>query len=70
MIIQTKKRRGENAYKQVKQVDQQYRRGIITDGERYNKIIDIWTHAGDQISNVMFREIEEIRIAKDSIRSI
>jgi len=49
----------ENAYKQVKQVDQQYRRGIITDGERYNKIIDIWTHAGDQISNVMFREIEE-----------
>ena len=49
----------DNAYKQVKQVDQQYRRGIITDGERYNKIIDIWTHAGDQISNVMFREIEE-----------
>jgi DNA-directed RNA polymerase subunit beta' len=49
----------ENAYKQVKQVDQQYRRGIITDGERYNKIIDIWTHAGDQISAVMFREIEE-----------
>ena len=48
----------ENAYKQVKQVDQQYRRGIITDGERYNKIIDIWTHAGDQISNVMFRELE------------
>jgi DNA-directed RNA polymerase subunit beta' len=55
----------ENAYKQVKQVDQQYRRGIITDGERYNKIIDIWTHAGDQISNVMFREIEENRGRKE-----
>src|SRR5215831_3025859 len=48
----------ENAYKQIRQVEQQYRRGIITDGERYNKIIDIWTHAGDEISNVMFRTLE------------
>ncbi|HEY2713726.1 MAG TPA: DNA-directed RNA polymerase subunit beta' [Chthoniobacterales bacterium] len=47
-----------NAYKQIKQVEQQYRKGIITDGERYNKIIDIWTHAGDEISNVMFRTLE------------
>ncbi|MEP6937533.1 MAG: DNA-directed RNA polymerase subunit beta' [Chthoniobacterales bacterium] len=48
----------EHAYKQIKQVEQQYRKGIITDGERYNKIIDIWTHAGDEISNVMFRTLE------------
>src|ERR1043166_9250395 len=48
----------ENAYKQIRQVEQQYRRGIITDGERHNKIIDIWTHAGDEISNVMFRTLE------------
>ena len=47
-----------NAYKQIKLVEQQYRKGIITDGERYNKIIDIWTHAGDEISNVMFRTLE------------
>src|SRR5437868_4219039 len=48
----------ENAYKQIRQVDQQYRKGIITDGERYNKIIDIWTHAGDEISSAMFRTLE------------
>src|SRR5205823_5226588 len=48
----------QNAYKQIRQVEQQYRKGIITDGERYNKIIDIWTHAGDEISNVMFRTLE------------
>ncbi len=48
----------DNAYKQIKQVEQQYRKGIITDGERYNKIIDIWTHAGDEISSVMFRTLE------------
>src|SRR5437870_5549594 len=48
----------DNAYKQIKTVEQQYRKGIITDGERYNKIIDIWTHAGDEMSNVMFRTLE------------
>ncbi len=48
----------ENAYKQIRQVEQQYRKGIITDGERYNKIVDIWTHAGDEISSVMFRTLE------------
>ncbi len=47
-----------SAYKQIGEVDKQYRRGIITDGERYNKIIDIWTHAGEEIANVMFRTLE------------
>jgi DNA-directed RNA polymerase subunit beta' len=48
----------DSAYRQIAQVEQQYRRGIITDGERYNKIIDIWTHAGEEIANVMFRTLE------------
>jgi len=48
----------DNAYKQIAVVEKQYRAGIITDGERYNKIIDVWTHAGDEISNVMFRTLE------------
>jgi DNA-directed RNA polymerase subunit beta' len=48
----------DSAYKQIAQVEQQYRRGIITDGERYNKVIDIWTHAGEEIANVMFRTLE------------
>jgi len=48
----------DSAYRQIGEVDKQYKRGIITDGERYNKIIDIWTHAGDEISNVMYRTLE------------
>ncbi|MBC7840223.1 MAG: DNA-directed RNA polymerase subunit beta', partial [Nitrospiraceae bacterium] len=48
----------DSAYRQIGEVDKQYKRGIITDGERYNKIIDIWTHAGEEISNVMFRTLE------------
>src|SRR5471032_58230 len=58
IIPNEKKHELEHAYKQIGEVDKQYRRGIITDGERYNKIIDIWTHAGDEISNVMFRTLE------------
>jgi len=46
------------AQKQIGEVEKQYRRGIITPGERYNKIIDIWTHCTDQISNVMIQTLE------------
>src|SRR5271154_7168928 len=48
----------EDALKDVADVEKQYRRGIITDGERYNKIIDIWTHATDKISNIMYAAME------------
>jgi DNA-directed RNA polymerase subunit beta' len=48
----------DNAYKNLAVVEKQYRNGIITDGERYNKVIDIWTHAGEEIANVMFRTLE------------
>src|SRR3982075_1734302 len=48
----------DKAYKQIALVEKQYRSGTITDGERYNKIIDIWTQAGEEISNVMFRTLE------------
>ena len=33
------------AREQIEEVEVQYKKGVITDGERYNKIIDIWTHA-------------------------
>jgi DNA-directed RNA polymerase subunit beta' len=59
MIIPTEKRTQiEKAYKEIALVEKQYRSGIITDGERYNKIIDIWTHAGEEISNTLFRTLE------------
>ncbi len=46
------------AKQEVIHVEEQYRRGIITDGERYNKIIDIWTHTTDAISDGIFRELD------------
>jgi DNA-directed RNA polymerase subunit beta' len=48
----------EAAQKQISEVEKQYRKGVITPGERYNKIIDIWTHCTDQIANVMLRTLD------------
>ena len=49
----------EGAHRQIREVEKQYRKGVITPGERYNKIVDIWTHCTDQISSVMFRTLEQ-----------
>jgi DNA-directed RNA polymerase subunit beta' len=49
----------EAAHRQIKEVEKQYRKGVITPGERYNKIVDIWTHCTDQISAVMFKTLEQ-----------
>ena len=46
------------AKQDVKNVEDQYRKGLITDGERYNKIIDIWTHATDRVSELIFEELD------------
>jgi DNA-directed RNA polymerase subunit beta' len=47
-----------SARKRIEDVENQYRRGIITGGERSNKIIDIWTSATDQIAKAVFEKLE------------
>jgi DNA-directed RNA polymerase subunit beta' len=49
----------DSAQKKIREVEKQHRKGIITSGERYNKIVDIWTHATDQIASVMFKTLEQ-----------
>jgi DNA-directed RNA polymerase subunit beta' len=44
---------------EVLKVYNQYRDGLITNGERYNKVIDIWAHVTEKVSEEMFRELEE-----------
>ncbi|MCL4130013.1 UNVERIFIED_CONTAM: hypothetical protein GTU68_062102, partial [Idotea baltica] len=41
------------ADKKVEEIDQQYQEGLITSGERYNKVIDIWSEVGDKIADDM-----------------
>ncbi|HVV83711.1 MAG TPA: DNA-directed RNA polymerase subunit beta' [Kofleriaceae bacterium] len=45
------------AKKEVNEIEEQYTEGLITDGERYNKVVDIWANAAEAISKDMMRDI-------------
>jgi len=47
----------EDATKEVKRIAAQYGDGLITAGERYNKVIDIWANVSEQIANAMMDRI-------------
>jgi DNA-directed RNA polymerase subunit beta' len=47
----------ERAEKEVKEIEQQYVSGLVTVGERYNKVVDIWGKAGDEVSKVMMAQL-------------
>ncbi|MBL6986348.1 MAG: DNA-directed RNA polymerase subunit beta' [Methylobacter sp.] len=44
---------------EVNEIQSQYASGLVTDGERYNKVVDIWSHANDQIAKVMMDGLGE-----------
>ena len=63
------------ARKKVKEIEAQGKAGVITESERYNKIIDIWTHVTDKISDVMFddmkkEEFEKFVVGKPRFNSV
>jgi DNA-directed RNA polymerase subunit beta' len=53
-----KERHIASARREVNEVEQQYQDGVITNGERYNKVVDIWAHATELIAEDMFRDLE------------
>ena len=55
----------ENAEKEVVKVQQQYLDGAITNGERYNKVIAIWSDVTEKVADEMFKAMER-RTAKAS----
>jgi len=60
----------ENAQNEVVKVDQQYRDGAITNGERYNKVIAIWSDVTEKISDMMFNEMERAEKASHGFNPI
>ena len=47
------------AEEEVKNFQDQYSSGLITDGERYNKVVDIWSHTNDAVAKAMMDKIKE-----------
>ena len=45
------------AERQVKEIEEQYSSGLVTNGERYNKVVDIWSHTNDQVAKSMMAKL-------------
>jgi len=48
-----------SAEAEVNEIQNQYASGLVTDGERYNKVVDIWSRANDQVAKVMMEGLGE-----------
>ncbi|MEK6736551.1 MAG: DNA-directed RNA polymerase subunit beta' [Pseudomonadota bacterium] len=46
-----------SAEKEVKEIELQYTSGLVTQGERYNKVVDIWGRAGDHVAKAMMDQL-------------
>jgi len=56
-----------SANKDVEKIRKQYEKGVITSGERYNKVIDTWTHITTQVSEVMF---DSLKLDRDGFNPV
>jgi DNA-directed RNA polymerase subunit beta' len=55
----------KDAEQAVSEIRAQYDEGLITDGERYNKVVDIWAQAGDKVAKEMMANLEKDRFEVD-----
>ena len=59
IIPEEKKALVERGNEEVRQITENYNLGIITDTERYNQVIDTWTHVNNDLGNVLMKEMTE-----------
>ncbi|WP_024792104.1 DNA-directed RNA polymerase subunit beta' [Candidatus Ruthturnera calyptogenae] len=57
IIPDSKAKMIEQAKTQVKDIQEQFSKGVVTDGERYNKVIDIWSRTSEKVAKAMMDEI-------------
>jgi len=61
----------EKTQKEVEKTQKLYHRGIITEGERYNQVIDTWTYAGEMVAEEMLDELKnDIRDGKPYVNPV
>lgn len=54
------------AEQEVMEIQRQYEQGLVTDGERYNKVVDIWSHANEQVAKAMMKALGEEEVVLPS----
>ena len=62
IIPQAKQRLLDSAYTEVKKIKEQYSEGLLTEGERYNKVVDIWAKVTESIAKEMFDNIAKMEV--------
>ncbi|WP_142850859.1 DNA-directed RNA polymerase subunit beta' [Telmatospirillum sp. J64-1] len=60
VIPASKERLVKETEDQVKEFEQQYQDGLITQGEKYNKVVDAWSHCTDLVADEMMKEISKV----------
>ncbi|MGE3967164.1 MAG: DNA-directed RNA polymerase subunit beta' [Dongiaceae bacterium] len=66
LIIPPKKRAlVADAQKKVKEYEQQYLDGLITQGEKYNKVVDVWSHCTERVADEMMKVMSEKSTGRD-----
>ncbi|OGQ79751.1 MAG: DNA-directed RNA polymerase subunit beta' [Deltaproteobacteria bacterium RIFCSPLOWO2_12_FULL_60_19] len=55
----------KRAHDDVREIEEQYKNGLITDGERYNKVVDIWAEVTDRIADEMLRDLGTETVTDD-----
>lgn len=60
IVPTTKDKHISSTLKEVKQFEQQYADGLITSGEKYNKVIDAWSHCTERVASDMMKQISSI----------
>ena len=66
-VPETKKKIIEDAYKRVETIEKSKSRGIISENERYNKVIDIWTHVRDHVKNDLMFNLKKSKNGFNSL---
>ena len=61
IIPDSKKQFLDEAYEEVRKIKEQYSEGLLTEGERYNKVIDIWAKVTESIAKEMFDNIAKMK---------
>ena len=64
LIPDSKVKTVESTEKQVKEFEQQYQDGLITQGEKYNKVVDAWSHCTEIVADAMMGEISRLEEGK------
>ncbi|MDO9371896.1 MAG: DNA-directed RNA polymerase subunit beta', partial [Gammaproteobacteria bacterium] len=58
------------AEEEVKEIEHQYSSGLVTNGERYNKVVDIWSHTNDQVAKAMMDKLGSEQVQDASGKTV